>query len=330
MPKPPIGFCGLGAMGLGMATHLVSRGFFVKGFDVSPAALSSFQKAGGKPAPSLSDSAQDSPLYILMVANQDQAQKALFDANDSIVEALPEGAVLCMCCTVSPMYVKSVGAELLKRNRSDIRLVDCPVSGGAGRAASGDLTIMCGGKAEAVKLASPLLEELTDPGGLFIVEGGLGQGSSMKMCHQVLAVVQILAVGETLGFAAHLGLEAEEITKRVLEGEAWSWMFQNRSPRSIRGQFEHPVSALSIITKDSVSSPHSSESPINLQKKGAKVLNWSLRPRWSFQPCCHPVNLALVNHRRYGKADTVSTSNNGVGGTNLHCGRAFIRHGYTG
>ena len=253
MPKPPIGFCGLGAMGLGMANHLVSRGFTVKGFDISTAALSNFKKAGGKPAPSLSDSAQDSPYYVVMVANYQQAHKALFDANDSIVEALPEDAVLCVCSTMSAADINEIGAELQRRHRSDINLVDCPVSGGAARAASGKLAIMCAGKPEALKLARPLLQELSDDGGLFVVEGGLGQGSNMKMCHQVLASVQILATGETLGFAAALGLEAEEVARRVIESEAWSWMFENRSPRTIKQEYQPPVSALTIITKDAVS-----------------------------------------------------------------------------
>lgn len=253
MPKPTLGFCGLGAMGLGMATNLVSRGYTVKGFDVSPAAVSNFQKAGGIPVKTLSVSANSSPFYIVMVANSIQAQQALFDEKDSIASALPEGAVLCMCCTVSASYIKSVAAELSKRNRGDIRLVDCPVSGGANRAARGKLTIMCGGEPEVLELASPLLEDLTDPGGLFVVEGGLGQGSNMKMCHQVLASVQILAVGEMFGLGFALGLDAEELKGRILESDAWSWIFENRSPRTIKQDYVPAASALSIITKDTVS-----------------------------------------------------------------------------
>ena len=253
MPKPTVGFCGLGAMGAGMATHLLSQGYTVKGFDSSPAASSKFQSAGGKPAPSLADSAQNSPFYILMVANSIQAQSAIFDGEDSILDSLPDDAVLCMCCTVSASYVHSVWAELQRRNRGDIKLVDCPVSGGAVRAAKGELTIMCGGKPDALELAGPLLEELTDDGGLFIVEGGLGQGSNMKMCHQVLAAVQILATAEAYGFGTALGLDPEDIRERIISSDAWSWMFENRSPRTISGNYSPPASALYIITKDSVS-----------------------------------------------------------------------------
>ncbi|KAL9090065.1 MAG: hypothetical protein Q9159_002233 [Coniocarpon cinnabarinum] len=245
-----VGFCGLGAMGMGMATHLISQGYAVKGFDVAPALLKKFQEAGGVPVSALSDSAKGAPVYICMVANSVQAQQALFEADDTIVEALPKGAVLCLCCTVSAGYVKEVQAQLQKIGRGDILLVDCPVSGGAARAAKGDLTIMAGAEPAAIEAARPVLEELTGPNGLYIVEGGLGQGSNMKMCHQVLASVQILATGEAFGVGAKMGLDAHELHARVMESDAWSWMFENRSQRVLKQDYEPPVSALTIIKKD--------------------------------------------------------------------------------
>ena len=260
MGKPTIGFCGLGAMGMGMATHLVSKGFTVKGFDVAPAALSRFQKAGGKPASALSDSAQNAAVYICMVANSLQAQQALFDGDDTILEGLPDGALLCLCCTVSATYVKEVKAQLRKVGRDDIQLVDCPVSGGAARAAKGDLTIMAGGEPDALDAARPILQILTGPKGLFIVEGGIGQGSNMKMCHQVLAGVQIGATAEMYGLGATLGLDAEELHKSVLNSDAWSWMFENRSQRILTQDYNPPVSALTIIRKDVVSIDYSTGS----------------------------------------------------------------------
>jgi 3-hydroxyisobutyrate dehydrogenase and related beta-hydroxyacid dehydrogenases len=47
MSKPSVGFVGLGAMGFGMATHLVKEGYPVHGFDVFPASVDRFKAAGG-------------------------------------------------------------------------------------------------------------------------------------------------------------------------------------------------------------------------------------------------------------------------------------------
>lgn len=78
MSKPTIGFVGLGAMGFGMATHLVHEGYTVHGFDVFPASVQRFQAAGGRPASSLRESAEGKSFYVCMVASAPQVQSVLF------------------------------------------------------------------------------------------------------------------------------------------------------------------------------------------------------------------------------------------------------------
>jgi 3-hydroxyisobutyrate dehydrogenase len=268
--KSPIGFCGLGAMGMGMATHLVKQGYSVTGFDVYPPSLEKFAAAGGIPSSSLSDSAKEKPFYIVMVASAPQAQPALF-GDDGIVKALPQGATLILCSTVASSYVKSVEKELKDVGRSDIFFIDAPVSGGAGRAADGTLSIMAGASAAAFEKGQWLLQEMSAPKKLFIVDGGIGAGSNMKMVHQVLAAIQILAVSEAYGFAARLGLNGKDVHDAVLQSKGWSWMFENRSQRTLKEDYFPGASAVTIILKDtvrnSISHPIPSHLPTNLKTK---------------------------------------------------------------
>lgn len=247
--KPEIGFCGLGAMGIGMATHLVKQGYPVTGFDLYPPSLEKFKAAGGTPSTSLSESAKDKPFYIVMVAAAWQAQPALFD-KDGIVGALPKGATLLLCSTVPSAYAKSVEKELVDIGRDDILFIDAPVSGGAGRAADGTLSIMAGASSVAFEKGQWLLEEMSAPSKLFIVDGGIGAGSNMKMVHQVLAAVQILALSEAYGFAARLGLNGKDVYDKVLGSTGWSWMFENRSQRTLKEDYFPGASAVTIILKD--------------------------------------------------------------------------------
>jgi 3-hydroxyisobutyrate dehydrogenase len=249
--KPQIGFCGLGAMGIGMATHLVSLGYPVTGFDLYQPSLDKFSAAGGTPSTSLADSAKDKPFYIVMVASAPQAQPALF-ADEGIVKALPKGAVLLVCSTVASEYIKSVEKKLRDVGREDVLLIDAPVSGGAGRAADGTLSIMAGGSAEAFEKGKWLLEEMSAPSKLFIVDGGIGAGSNMKMVHQVLAAIQILSLSEAYGFAARLGLNGKDVYDKVVKSEGWSWMFENRSQRTLKEDYFPGASAVTIILKDTV------------------------------------------------------------------------------
>jgi len=86
MSKPTIGFVGLGAMGFGMATHLVKQGYPVKGYDVFAASLERFKAAGGIAVSSLRESAEGCMYYVCMVASAPQVQSVLFDKETGIVD----------------------------------------------------------------------------------------------------------------------------------------------------------------------------------------------------------------------------------------------------
>ncbi|KAH8434008.1 uncharacterized protein LDX57_011644 [Aspergillus melleus] len=249
MSKPAIGFVGLGAMGFGMATHLVSQGHAVHGFDVFPASVQRFQAAGGIAASSLQDSAEGKSFYVCMVASAPQVQSVLF-ADDGIVQHLPQNATLLLCSTVPASYAQSVAAELQTRGRSDIHFIDCPVSGGAKRAADGTLSIMAGGSDEALQSGRDLLQTLSAESKLYLVPGGVGAGSNMKMVHQVLAAIHILGASEAQGLAAHLGLEARDTASKIMASDAWTWMHENRFPRMVDEDWNPGASALTIILKD--------------------------------------------------------------------------------
>ncbi|EFE37710.1 hypothetical protein TRV_07645, partial [Trichophyton verrucosum HKI 0517] len=248
--KPTVGFVGLGAMGFGMATHLVNQGYTVLGFDTWAPTLERFKEAGGTVAASLEDSAKGCMYYVCMVASAPQVQAVLFDDARPIVNALPHEATLILCSTVPASYAKSVRAQLVSRGRGDISFIDAPVSGGAICAANGSLSIMAGGSDTALKRGEPLLAEISDTAKLYLVPGGVGAGSNMKMVHQVLAGLHILAASEAMGFAARLGLNAQEVCKAIIASDAWSWMHENRSPRMLKEDYFPGVSALTIILKD--------------------------------------------------------------------------------
>lgn len=245
-----VSFIGLGAMGFGMATHLIKEGYSVTGFDVWAPTLERFKQAGGSAAATPAEAVQDKHFCVCMVATAQQAQAVLWEGDHPAVPALPQGATLLLCSTVPCAYVQGLAKELVDKGRSDVHLIDCPVSGGTIRAAEGTLSIMAGGPEEAMEKGKALLQAMSDPQKLYLVKGGIGAGSNMKMCHQVLAANQILSSSEALGFAAHLGLDLKTASTSILRSEGRSWMFENRLPRLLTPDFKPVASAVTIILKD--------------------------------------------------------------------------------
>lgn len=250
-PNPTIFFAGLGAMGYGMATHLLRSGFPVIGYDVYQPSMLKLVAEGGASANTPREAAEDVDLMLVMVANHLQANPLLFDPVAGAVAALKENATIIVCSTVAPAYINELERRLNELRRSDIRLIDAPVSGGAARAATGSLSVFSSGAHDALFAphVQSILACLSDGRKLYHVPGGLGGGSKAKLIHQIFAGVNIAMASEAMGLAAAAGLDTKRVFEELRQGEGASWMFGNRVPFMLEPGLGR-YSAVTIIAKD--------------------------------------------------------------------------------
>ncbi|PQE28055.1 hypothetical protein CJF32_00005815 [Rutstroemia sp. NJR-2017a WRK4] len=271
--EKPLAFIGLGAMGMGMATNLLKT-FKVRGFDVYQPTLDKFVAAGGQAASTPRSAVVDSKYVVVMVATAAQTLQALFDDTNGAVHELQPNATVILCSTAYPEHVPEVRKILdEKYNRSDVELVDAPVSGGTIRAAQGTLTILASGPPQSIEAARPVLEAMAEP--LYVINGGLGAGTKVKMVHQALAAIHITMASEAMGFAAFLGLNTKDAFEYLSKSPGASWMLQNRGPHMLENNL-HPFSALNIIVKDVgivTSGGRNADCPLFLSSAAEQVLN---------------------------------------------------------
>jgi 3-hydroxyisobutyrate dehydrogenase-like beta-hydroxyacid dehydrogenase len=176
------------------------------------------------------------------------AVKSLSCAN--IGAALPVNATIILCSTVPAAYLHEVQARLVELDRTDLFLIDSPVSGGTIRAAQGTLTILASGSSLALTRGSQILSDLSEK--LYIIPGGIGAASNVKMINQLLAGVHIAAAAEAMGLAAKAGLNTREVYDIITHAAGSSWMFENRVPHMLDDDWR-PHSAVDIFVKDMVS-----------------------------------------------------------------------------
>ncbi|CAB4281406.1 unnamed protein product [Prunus armeniaca] len=240
-----VGFVGLGAMGFGMATHLLNSNFSVLGYDVYKPTLTRFASAGGLIGSSPAEVCKDVDVLVIMVTNEAQAESALY-GDFGAISALPSGASIILSSTVSPGFVSRLDQRLQNEGKN-LKLVDAPVSGGVVRASMGTLTIMASGSDEALKSTGSVLSALSEK--LYVIKGGCGAGSGVKMVNQLLAGVHIASGAEAMAFGARLGLNTRILFDFITNSEGSSWMFENRVPHMLDNDYT-PHSALDIFVKD--------------------------------------------------------------------------------
>ncbi|KAJ7975240.1 ketose-bisphosphate aldolase class-II family protein [Quillaja saponaria] len=240
-----VGFIGLGAMGFGMATHLLRSNFCVIGYDVYKPTLTRFANAGGLVGNFPAEVSKDVDVLIIMVTNEAQVESVLYGEFGAL-SALPSGAAIILSSTVSPGYVSQLEHRLQSEGKN-LKLVDAPVSGGVKRASNGTLTIIASGTDEALKSTGLVLEALSEK--LYVIKGVCGSGSGVKMVNQLLAGVHIASAAEAMAFGARLGLNTRLLFDFIINSGGTSWMFENRVPHMLDNDYT-PYSALDIFVKD--------------------------------------------------------------------------------
>ncbi|MDE3081348.1 MAG: NAD(P)-dependent oxidoreductase [Paracoccaceae bacterium] len=136
-----------------------------------------------------------------------------------------EGTLIIDMSSIDPAATRDLADEAAARG---LRWVDSPLSGGAPKAALGQLTLMQGGRAEDVAEAQQVLAQVAANQTRM---GGPGAGQATKLINQVLCGLNFLAVAEATALAEASGVEAARIPDALKGGRADSAILQEYMPR---------------------------------------------------------------------------------------------------
>ena len=242
-----VGVIGLGAMGMGMAQSLRRAGHVVNVFDVRAEVAQKFAAEGGVACASLADIAKVSDVLVSVVVNAAQTESVLMGdgtAQSGCINHLKPGSVFVMCSTVDPAF--SVGLEKTL-NAKGLLYIDAPISGGAAKAASGQMTMMTAGTPEAYAKAEPFLNAMAAK--VYKLGDSAGAGSKVKIINQLLAGVHIAAAAEAMALGLREGVDPDALYEVITHSAGNSWMFENRMAHVLAADYT-PLSAVDIFVKD--------------------------------------------------------------------------------
>jgi 3-hydroxyisobutyrate dehydrogenase len=215
-PDRTVAVAGLGNLGKSIALHLVEAGWAVAALDSNQARVDELVARGAEPvdAESLAASAN-----IVFVVPDDTAIRSILD--DGLRARLSERNTVLVISTVLPERTKELAADI---ERTGARYIDLPISGGAERARSGELTLFVGASADAAEAADELLSEL---GGRRFLMGEPGTASATKLAHQLILFSTLAGTYEALRLTGALGIDDDAVLEAVTGGLAESWVGRN-------------------------------------------------------------------------------------------------------
>ncbi|CAI1522671.1 2-hydroxy-3-oxopropionate reductase [Serratia quinivorans] len=235
---------GLGSMGMGAAKSCINAGLTTYGVDLNPQALASLQQAGAKQAATRADDfAAELDALLLLVVNAAQVKQILFGDNGLAAKLKPNTPVM-VSSTISAADAKQIEQQLLALG---LNMLDAPVSGGAAKAAEGQMTVMASGAESTFRQLQPVLDAIA--GKVYRIGEEIGLGATVKIIHQLLAGVHIAAGAEAMALAARAGIPLDVMYDVVTHAAGNSWMFENRMRHVVDGDYA-PKSAVDIFVKD--------------------------------------------------------------------------------
>jgi len=235
---------GLGSMGMGAAQSCIKAGLRTWGVDLNPVALQTLRDSGAQAAESCADTFADRlDAVLLLVVNAVQVKAILFGDN-GLAARLKPGTVVMVSSTISAADAQSIEQQLAGYQ---LVMLDAPVSGGAVKAAAGEMTVMASGSEAAFERLQPVLDAVAAK--VYRIGNEIGLGSTVKIIHQLLAGVHIAAGAEAMALAARAGIPLDTMYDVVTNAAGNSWMFENRMRHVVDGDYS-PKSAVDIFVKD--------------------------------------------------------------------------------
>lgn len=241
--KEPVAFLGMGTMGHAMAGAALRAGVPTVVWNRDPRRADDLGELGATVAPTPADAARQAAIVVTMVTDADVVMAIAVD--HGMLAALAPGSVWVQMSTIGVPGIERV-VSLVESERSDVTLIDAPVSGSKGPAENGELSIFASGPDEVRSRLSPLFDAL---GQRTIWVGPVGTGSRLKLVANVWLALAAEAVNTSLALAHGLGMEAEGVIDGLSGSPLVSPWQAAKLPRIAMGDYSVQF-ALSLALKD--------------------------------------------------------------------------------
>jgi len=228
MTLPKIGFIGLGNVGSSLAGNLIRHGAEGTVRDLDPELVAKFVALGAKSASSPKAMAEQVDVVITCLPSP-AASALVLEAADGVIAGLSPGKIWIEMSTTDEAEIKRL-APLVAATGA--LAMECPVSGGCHRAATGNISIFAGGDRAGFERVLPILKLL---GTQILHTGAIGTASVLKVMTNFLCTTHLIALAEALTTMKVVGLDMNTVYEAIRISSGNSFVHETESQVILNG-----------------------------------------------------------------------------------------------
>lgn len=237
----PVGFIGIGIMGDGMASRLLSEGV-AGGSEETPLVIwnrttqkcialkDKFPQKHIIIKPNAKEVVEMCNITFSMLSTP-EVSKEVFNAPDfGVLAGVSEGKSIVDCATLAESDMKAMNDAVLEKGGI---FLEAPVSGSKMPAKMGSLIFLCAGSHSLFqKIEANALSAMGKASHFFSNE--VGYGSRAKLVVNSLMGTMLAAFGEGLALSESMGLDGDKMIEVLGQGACASPMFALKGPKMLR------------------------------------------------------------------------------------------------
>ena len=230
-----VSMIGLGVMGGPIARHIAKAGHSLTIYNRTPARVAKWQEDNPglavTVAQSPAEAAAEADMVITCVGNDDDLADVVLGPQ-GVFTTLRRGRVYADHTTVSARIARQIAVEA---RDLEVHCVDAPMTGSQIGAEKGTLTLMAGGRADAIEAARPVMEAYSKR---IVHVGKAGAGQVTKMVNQICIAGVVSGLSEAVRFAQAAHLDMDKVYEAISGGAAQSWQMDNRWKTMAEDEFD--------------------------------------------------------------------------------------------
>jgi len=239
-----VGVIGLGNIGGSIVKRLISLNYLVVVYDIDSKKREEYRKEKVNVANSITEILENNINYLITSLPNDDAVMNVLNDNKDVFKTFNLNITLIELSTILPQTIKKLQRNFTELN---IKIIDCPISGGPIEAKQGNLNLIVSGEEQVYVQSKKILKTIGT--NINYVGKEIGEAKAIKLINNIMTMGNVLVASEAFSLGLRFGIKPDTLYSILSQTGGTSHHFKKRFPKVLNNDYS-PLFSIRLGEKD--------------------------------------------------------------------------------